>query len=220
MSLSFKNRLYTILVLLKEPKVLKALLSLRTSGYLYTNGWINSFKKNLPLNSDNTPIPWTTYPFINFIETRLSTDMNLFEFGAGYSTLFYSRKIRSVIAIEHNKEWYSAIKKRIESNVKLLLSADESIESYVFSIRKLNKKFDIISIDGIHRVECLNESINHLKENGIIILDDSERVEYKESMKLLLQKGFKKLDFWGMSAGYLFKKSTTIFYKADNCIGI
>ncbi len=215
-----KKRINTLLLLLKEPKVFKSLISLRTSGYLYTNGWFNSVKKNLPVNKEDAPIPWVTYPFIDFIETKLSRDLELFEFGAGHSTLFYSLKLKSVTAVEPNKDWYNDLRKRISNNVNLILSNDESAESFVYAVRKLNKKFDIISIDGVHRVECMRESVNHLKENGVIVLDDSERAEYKDGEKFLLENGYKKIDFWGMSAGYLFKKATTIYYKKNNCLGI
>jgi hypothetical protein len=220
MPIPLEKKISTLLLLLKEPKVFKALISLRTSGYLFTNGWFNSLKKQLPVNKDNTPIPWVTYPFIDFIESRLSSDYELFEFGTGHSTLYYSPKLKSVTAVEHDKAWYNELKKRISKNVKLILSEDESADSYLDAIRKLNKKFDIISIDGIYRVECIYESVNHLKENGVIILDDSERVEYKEGEEFLVKNGYKKIDFWGMSAGYLFKKATTVYYKMSNCLEI
>ena len=220
MPVSLKQKLNTFILLIKEPRVFKSLISLRTSGYLYQNGWFTSIKKNLPVNRENAPIPWTTYPFIDFIEKRLSSDLELFEFGSGHSTLFYSKKLKSVSVVEHNKTWYSDLREKVARNVNLILSDNDSVESFVYAIRKLNRKFDIISIDGIYRVECLYESINHLKDSGVIILDDSERDEYEKGVKLLSENSFKKIDFWGMSAGYLFTKATTIFYKNSNCLAI
>ena len=78
----------------------------------------------------------------------------------------------------------------------------------------------MIFIDGIHRVVCCSTSLNNLTDKGVIVLDDSERDEYKPGIDVIVNSGFKKLDFWGISPGYLFRKCTTIFYKESNCMGI
>jgi hypothetical protein len=51
-------------------------------------------------------------------------------------------------------------------------------------------------------------------------LDDSERDAYDEAVSFLLSNNFKKIDFWGISPGLFYKKSTTIFYKKKNCLDI
>lgn len=84
----------------------------------------------------------------------------------------------------------------------------------------LNKKYHIIIIDGRDRVNCIKNSIKCLKPEGVIVLDDSERTQYLEGIRFLLNEGFKKIDFWGISPGLSYKKSTTIFYTENNCLGI
>ena len=81
-------------------------------------------------------------------------------------------------------------------------------------------KFDIIIVDGRDRVNCVKNSIDKLKENGIIILDDSERKEYNEAKEFLFYKGYKKIEFWGIAPGVFYNKCTTVFYKEHNCFGI
>ncbi len=81
-------------------------------------------------------------------------------------------------------------------------------------------KFDIIIIDGRDRVNSIKNSLESLNEEGVIILDDSERADYKDGIEFLLTKGFKKIDFWGISPGLFYKKNTTVFYKVNNCLGI
>jgi hypothetical protein len=54
----------------------------------------------------------------------------------------------------------------------------------------------------------------------VLILDDSERSEYKEGIEFVLQKGFRKIAFWGIAPGYLYRKSTTLFYKDNNCLSV
>ena len=84
----------------------------------------------------------------------------------------------------------------------------------------MDKKFDIVIVDGRDRVNCVKNAVNSIKVDGVIVLDDSERESYKAGIDFLLNKNFKKIDFWGISPGLFYKKNTSIFYKVNNCIGI
>ena len=83
-----------------------------------------------------------------------------------------------------------------------------------------SEKFHIIIVDGRDRVNCCKNSITALTDDGVIVLDDSERPQYKEAIDYLKSKGFKELPFSGISPGSFINKSTTIFYKSKNCLGI
>jgi len=217
MAIPLRTKVSIILSLIKEPKVFKFLISQRHAGYLYTQGWFNSFKSNSPVDKNNKPIPWMTYPFIDFVKARLNGDLTVFEFGSGNSTLFFAERVKQVVAIEHNKEWFEKIKDKIPQNV--LLHHKSLDEEYQLSIKSYGN-FDIIIIDGENRVECINNSVNSLSSSGVLILDDSERDEYKEGINFLLKSDFKRIDFWGFSPGLFYKKATSIFYRNENSLGI
>ena len=218
MEITLKDRIKTIFRLIQSPKTLKALLSQRYSGYLIDQGWFNSFISHAPVDSNNNPIPWLTYPFIDFITPRLSNQLTIFEFGAGNSTLFFAKKVREIFSVEHNKDWYDRISELAKGNVNLIYK--EVDDEYPKAIRGLNKKFDIIIVDAEERVNCVKNSLTALTESGVIVLDDSERSEYKEGIDFLKSNGLKQLDFWGISAGLLYKKCTSVFYKNNNCLNI
>ncbi len=59
-----------------------------------------------------------------------------------------------------------------------------------------------------------------LSDTGVLILDDSHRKEYQTGIDATLSKGFKRLDFEGLKPGRTTLYRTTIFYRAENCIGI
>jgi hypothetical protein len=61
----------------------------------------------------------------------------------------------------------------------------------------------------------MKESINHLKDNGIIILDNSERQIYKNGIKFLKNKDFKEIIFAGMGPINIYGWTTSIFNKYD-----
>ena len=146
--------------------------------------------------------------------------MDLFEFGSGNSTFFYSEKVNSVTTVEHNQAWYEKVSTRKKNNVTLLFVPLDENDKYCRSAIESGKKYDLIIIDAEDRVNCIINCLDALKENGIIILDDSERKEYLEGVEFLLKNFFKKIDFWGIAPGVLLKKCTTIFYKPDNCVNI
>ncbi len=195
-------------------KTSRLLLSLMNNGYLKDMGWLNSELSGLPVDKDNKPIPWCTYSYINFITPFLSKEKSVFEFGAGYSTLFYASKVKSVISVDHDENWIKTLKKRVLNNVSLYHYNLNS--GYTTSISNHDKLFDIIIIDGRKRVECIKNSFDKITAQGVIVLDDSEREYYKEGIDFLKGKGFKKIDFWGISPGYIHNKCTTLFCKDFN----
>ena len=81
-------------------------------------------------------------------------------------------------------------------------------------------KYDIIIVDGRDRVNCCIHSIEALTAKGVVVLDDSERDFYNEARIFLCGQGFKELSFSGISPGLFYLKSTSVFYKQDNCLDI
>lgn len=214
------DKIVTILKLISEPKLLRTLLFTRHNGYLVDMGWINSFLKKEPVDKNNFPIPWLTYPAISFLSERLNMNLLIFEYGSGNSTLFYSIFVKKVIAVEHDKYWYEKIKSRLAENSEIVLSNLDFNGEYCRTIKSTNQLFDIVIIDGEDRVNCIMSCIANLTENGVIILDDSEREEYFGGIDFLMQNKFKRLDFWGIAAGFIHQKATTIFYRELNCLNI
>lgn len=220
MAFTLSQKIKTIAKLFSEPKVLSALLSQREFGYLNEIGWFESFKDLKSIDGNGNPIPWFSYPFIDFLTPRLTKDLVLFEFGSGSSTSFFAERVKQVISIEHNKEWYEIVNKIKRDNVELILSDSDSVSDYLNYFNDLKGKVDIAIVDGLHRNECLINALEKLSENGVIVLDDSERHEYKTGIESVIGRGFKSIEFWGIAPTVLFKKCTTVFYKSNNCLKV
>ncbi len=214
------KKMEKIKVALKNYKSIKMIIGFYFNGYFREVGWINSFEKKMPIGVNGEEIPWITYSAIEFLKDRLNSTMEIFEYGSGNSTIYYSTKVKSVIAIEHDREWYEKIKLNLLENAKIFYKNLEYNGEYCRMINEFENKFDIIIVDGRDRVNCVKNSIDKLKENGIIILDDSERKEYNEAKEFLFYKGYKKIEFWGIAPGVFYNKCTTVFYKEHNCFGI
>jgi hypothetical protein len=220
MSLPLKDKINTIFKLIFEPSILISLLSLRAWGYLLDMGWFNSFKTGNPIDKSNNPIPWFTYPAVDFLSERLNNSLRVFEFGSGNSTLFFAERVNHIISIEHNKDWFDKISKRAHTNSNIIFAQANNSGQYLDALKAVDHNYDIIVVDGIYRNECCIEAMNFLTDSGVILLDDSEREDYKGGIESLMKKGFKRIDFWGISAGFLYKKATTIFYRNNNSLQI
>lgn len=199
---------------------LRTLLSFNDKGYLDDIGWFNAYDTKSPIDRDNQPIPWVTYSFIDFIKDRLKKEHTVFEFGSGNSTYFYAKYAGIVVSVEHDKAWFDKISGTKPDNAELIYCELVRDGDYCRVPQKLEETFDIIIVDGRDRVNCCRQGIKALSERGVIILDDSERDDYRDGVSFLKQSGFKELSFSGISPGLFYRKSTSVFYKADNCLGI
>jgi predicted O-methyltransferase YrrM len=86
-------------------------------------------------------------------------------------------------------------------------------DNYQNFAKNCGQKFDFIIIDSLKRFECAKNVIDALKPCGTVILDDSERKNYKKIFEFFAEKNFQKQDFFGIAPGQLRIKNTTFFFK-------
>lgn len=220
MSIPIKDKVKTIYQLITEPSVLRLLLSLRNTGYLVDIGWFEAFKSKRSINNKFKPVPWVTYPFIDFIEKRLNKTLKVFEYGSGFSSLFYSEYVLQVTSVEHNAVWYQKMKKIIPENVELIFRDDDIDGLYCKAVNLKGEVYDLIIVDANDRVNCTKQALTALSDKGVVILDDSDREEYQEAFDIMAQNKYREITFWGISPGYFNRKATTVFYRPDNCLNI
>ncbi len=201
-------------------KVEKHLLNFTKYGYLKEIGWIKSVTEEKIIDAAGNPIPWLTYPFIRFLENRLRQEMHIFEFGAGSSTQYFSQKVASVTSVEHDQAWYEKVKAQLPSNATLFFEALEYDGAYSKTILHQQQVYDIIIVDGRDRNNCTRHAVTALQENGVLIFDNSDRTQYLPALEFLASLGFKRLDFWGLQAGYTNTTCTSLFYKSNNCLKV
>ncbi len=183
-------------------------------NYLETSGWLNSLKVNKPINQELKPVPWYTYPAIEFLENKLDKTFQVFEFGSGNSTLWFSERVCHIVSVENDLKWFSYLEKKLPSNVELYLVEEE--DRYAAQILKYpEKSFDIIVIDGINRNKCAELALNALKEDGLIVFDNTDNSSFDEGVKYLSEQGFKRIDFYGLVPSYTYKNCTSILFRDD-----
>lgn len=207
--------------MLRETKLGWRLISLyQMRRYLEEVGWLQSRLVGLPVDRNGCPLPWFTYPAISFLENRVKSEMRVFEYGSGNSTLWWGDRVSSVVSCEHDSHWYDLMKSKIPSKVEYIYRELASGGEYSRAIVAYEDAFDIVVIDGRDRVNCARNALRSLVRNGVIVWDNSERPEYRDGHAYLTQNGFDRLDFYGLGPLNTYAWCTSIFYRQDNCFGI
>lgn len=186
------------------------------NSYLHTKGWMKSEEIGVPVDQEGRPLPWYTYPAIDFIEPRIQDDFRVFEFGCGNSSLWYSKRVDEVVAVEDSKKWSVEMTNRSPANVTVIHRSDHD----VYSTEVTNHgSFDIVVIDGSVRRECVEPTLQAISNEGIVILDDFERWN-DDDWNSLRETGFRSLPFVGPKAQRLTESCTAILYRDQNCLQI
>ena len=180
-------------------------------------GWIRSRRGGEVVDGGGRPIPWMTYPFLAFIEPRLTRAFRVFEFGSGASTAWWAARASAVVSCEHDRVWHDRVRANLPPNVELLWR--DLGDEYPAALRGRGS-FDLIVIDGRMRNECAIESVSVLKPGGVVIWDNAEREEYRPGYEHLTDAGLRRLDFTGFGPVNDYRWTTAVFYGDENCLGI
>jgi hypothetical protein len=183
-------------------------------------GWIESRLRQLPLDASGQPLPWYTYPAIAFLEERAPDRVNVFEYGAGFSTLWWSTRSRRVVSCEHDNGWLEAIRPRLPENAEARWCRQDENGEYCRSVLTAAMRFEIVVIDGVDRNNCAEPALAALTDDGVVIWDNSDRPEYRSGFDVLEGAGFRELPFSGFGPINEYLWTTSIFYRNDNCLGI
>jgi hypothetical protein len=147
------------------------------------------------VNRVGQPIPWYTYPLIEYLDNIDLSGAKVLEYGSGNSSLYYLRRGSIVTSIEDNEEWYKRISIQSERfSYFLCKNKEEYVE------RPEIRDADIIVIDGIFRKECA-DYLKRQMEIGIalpkiVIFDNSDW--YPNTISGLDEKlGWHRVDFCG-----------------------
>ena len=210
---------------------LYGLYSLKVKGPLHDDGWFRSFEEHRPVDREGGPVPFMTYPAVEFLARRIRPEMTVFEYGCGASTLWWSRRVKQVHAAEHQRDWYERITAQAPPNVRIHYAPLHGLgqlddgggageESYARLALEPGIPFSIVVIDGRLRVRCARHAVEALAPDGVIVWDNSDRVYYEPGYRFLEERGFRRLEFVGIPPGLNEKSETSVFYRPGNCLGI
>ncbi len=166
------------------------------------------------VDRDGNPIPWYTYPAIEYLSQFDYAEKTIFEFGCGYSSLFWARRAKRVVSIEDNPKWFDKWRGEFNEPNLEVKWRDEG-EGYYNAIFEEGQKYDVIVVDGKRRADCARCAVQAMTDDGMIILDDSDRIntsqEYKDAVAALRAANLLQVDFYGFCPMNNYTKTTSLF---------
>lgn len=143
--------------------------------------------------SNGLVYPWWTHPFLDVLNTWNLKDVQWLEFGGGRSSAWLRSKCKWVDTIEANSQW--ALQSINDCDNAGLINGFISYKDLPDGIQELKQEYfdlinnpnrptvgdrklmyDIISVDGIWRNECLQWALDHFKgRGGIIVVDNMDQ---------------------------------------------
>lgn len=184
---------------------------------LATGHWKSSLAMSARA-ADGTPLPWYTYPAIDFLAQRDFSTCHVLEFGGGQSTLWWQARARSVLTIEENADWFARIRSQVGPNVSLHHVPVDLATRTVQPIKDLIarhpiQQFDIIVVDGHLRRELTALAFDYLGPLGAIVLDNAEGYGFHAELK---GRACRRIDFFGFAPGVTRRHCTSLVF-VDDC---
>lgn len=142
-------------------------------------------------------VPWIPYVAQEFLDSILTPDMRVFEWGSGGSTVYFAERVASVVTVEHE---HGELQPDLENVTALFippedgeLGTDPAKPEHYYSESYPGKNFrryasaiddfepfDLVFVDGRARPSCLRHAKAKVKPGGWLVLDNSDRAYYLE----------------------------------------
>ena len=178
-------------------------LSFLTNKLRTEYGFLESSKKNIPVNDKNEVMPMYTYPCYEWLNSIDWNGSKVFEYGTGYSTIWWQNKNVDYHAVEDNKQWHDIIEDKTNIEYK------PGHHKYIESIYKYDFKFDVIVIDGVVRFDCIKPALEKIKDDGIIIFDNTDW--HKNSKEELDRSDLIPIHFHGFKPLHVDSETTSCY---------
>ncbi len=185
----------------------------------HRTGYFRSAFKMAAVSKTGQPLPWYTYPSIDFLKHRSYEGKIILECGGGQSTLWWAKRARHVVSFEGDGAWYEKIKRQMPSNVDLFHVSMETKEINVSEVTRTleampHSKYDVIVIDGLYRSAMIPIALSRLSDDGIVICDNAEGYGFYEGFK---DSGLWRVDFFGNAPGVVLPHATSIYFRPSSC---
>ena len=134
-------------------------------------------------------IPYMNETEIVHLMKYINRNTRMLEVGGGTSTIFFSKFVKRLVTVEHNKKWgneiLSTLQRTRRGNWTLHIAEPNfpqqhpfqpaqpgQFDRYINHLKSLEETFDVILIDGRDRVRSVEATVDKLKTGGYMIIHD------------------------------------------------
>jgi hypothetical protein len=211
MPLRFGKRAYQVL----RDTLYRGPLGLRETYRLMRilerdQGHAKSRRAQSCIDAAGQPIPWFTYPAIEYLRQLDLRNRRVFEWGSGNSSLFFARRSQQVHSVEHDRAWAERGTVGASPNLRVEWIAPDA---YAQAIDRDGSSYDLIIIDAIERLACASAARRHLAPGGFVILDNADW--FPGSARALREAGLLQVDMHGFGPINDYAWTTSLFFTRE-----
>jgi hypothetical protein len=136
--------------------------------------------------------PWFCTPAVDFLTRVVQPHWRVLECGSGRSTLWYARHGDSVLALEDAPAWHAEVGRLLAGQVNASLELLPAREFPARMAAEPAESYDLVVVDGgdhepegerlpavTGRVACVLAGVRLVRPGGVLVLDNSDRPEYR-----------------------------------------
>ncbi|HXF38647.1 MAG TPA: class I SAM-dependent methyltransferase [Blastocatellia bacterium] len=141
--------------------------------------------------------PFLAPAAIRFLDSALPRNGIGLEWGSGRSTQWFAPRLRTLVAVEHDANWYEQVRRQLGESLLpkvdyRLIPLDHPpheptrpvyhpVPHYVAFVEEFpDEHFDFIEIDGHYRQACVIPALRKLRRGGLLLVDDTNWLPIEE----------------------------------------
>lgn len=164
-----------------------------------------------PADSEGRPLPWCTYPFLDFAADWNTSRWHVLEFGSGQSTLYWAARVARVVAFENKADWLAEMSAKVPANVELRAFPDAQT---LDELPRLSPKPDLVIIDGFRREACATKSLEAFGTRPLYVLDNADW--FPRTAAVLRNAGLHEIRFKGFGPVNNYAWATSLLVGREN----
>lgn len=194
------------------PKAGKAMRVMQT--LMFSRAHWQSIQTGLPVDAKGRPIPWITYPALDYLSQLDFSRAHVLEYGGGQSSLWWAERAESVTTVEGDAKWAEKLRPRAPTNLTVIGPVEAT--AYAQAPLGNGRSYHVIIIDGLMRLESTQASLPFLEAGGLLILDNADW--HPHVCAWLRDQGLVEIDFHGFGPVNDYTWCTSLFIRAHSIL--
>lgn len=150
------------------------------------HGWRYLLQRHFQRTYPETPVVVANASVL--LNAWLRPTDHAFEWGSGRSTIFFARRVATLVSIEHDAGWHAQVSADLQSkglahkvDYRLVpAEGDQMAEPhgspYAHAIDGVpDGSLDFVIVDGQMRLRCAERALTKLKPMGLLVIDGANR---------------------------------------------
>ena len=175
---------------------------------LVATGWVGSLVQGTPVDGAGRPIPSFTHSATEFVETHLRSAWRVHVWGDPAVAPWWAGRVNAVRVVTETQG------PELTYGPNVTIARIPVGRDYSGSVG-IGGPFDVAVLGGEDLDGCAKATLGHVRDTGLVIVENSDRQACAVAIETFAALGWRRIDFWGLLPGYLFRGCTTVLFKDE-----